>query len=138
VDWYGKKQHQDWRTPKDFFDRLNTRFLFDLDGACDDETKLLPEGNTLARPVSWDGRRVFCNPPWQNIRPFVEMAPKATVAVFLVPARPNVGWFHRALELGARVEFFKGRPKFVNPKNPGAGSSPVDCLLLIFEKGCVP
>ena len=134
VDWYSKDATQDWRTPKPFFEKLHRRYQFDLDGAADEDNRLCAEGSTYKNPVSWEYRRVFCNPPWKEIARFVENAPEATVAVFLVPARPNVRWFHRALELGARVEFFKGRPRFEHATKPNAGSSPVDCCLLIFEK----
>lgn len=76
-----------------------------------------------------EGERVFCNPPWSMIKPFVDLAPFADLAVLLVPARCNARWFHRALSYGAAVEFFLGRPRF----GDGRGSSPVDCLLLVFQ-----
>lgn len=80
--------------------------------------------------MAWEGRRVFCNPPWSNIAPFVEQAAAAQAAVLIVPARTNSRWFHRALELGASVRFFLGRPKF----SDGKWNSPVDCLLLVFQQ----
>ena len=73
---------------------------------------------------------MFCNPPWSNIAPFLKKAPKAKVAVFLVPARTNARWFHRALELGAKPRYFKPKPKFVGAPHV----SPVDCVLLVFDK----
>lgn len=79
---------------------------------------------------------MFCNPPWSNIAAFIEQAPQAELAVFLVPARTNVGWFHRALELGARTRFFRGRPRFELPERSARGhNSPVDCCYLIFDRG---
>lgn len=78
--------------------------------------------------MPWKGERVFCNPPWGGIRPFVELAATADLACLLVPARTNCRWFHRALELGAEVRFFLGKPKFVG----NAHTSPVDCVLLLF------
>jgi hypothetical protein len=82
-------------------------------------------------PISWKGERVFCNPPWSNIPAFIEKAPEAALAVFLVPARTNARWFHRALDLGATPRFFLPKPKFVGATH----SSPVDCLLLVFRGG---
>jgi hypothetical protein len=129
VDWYGKGRRQNWCTPRDFFDQLNAEYGFTLDGASEPGNGLLPIASTAGSPIPWDGHRVFCNPPWSNIRPFLEQAPAAKLAVFLVPARTNVAWFHRALELGATARFFPGRPKFVGaPYN-----SPVDCMLLVFN-----
>lgn len=132
TDWYGKGRTQEWQTPPDLFEKLNQIYEFDLDGAASDENALLPEYSTAENPVSWKGRRVFCNPPWSDIAPFIEYASEAKLAVLLVPARPNVKWFHRALSLGAEVKFFLGRPKFINPNKSNTNNSPVDCVLLVF------
>ena len=132
--WYGRGRHQDWCTPRDLFDPLHARYGFDLDGAADEGNGLLPERSTIERPIPWTGRRVFCNPPWSDIASFVELAPHAELAVLLVPARVNARWYHRALELGARVEFFLGRPRFERRGERGMSNSPVDCLLLVFGK----
>jgi hypothetical protein len=126
VTHYAGARRQDWRTPRAMFDALHERFQFDLDGASDRENGLLPESSEWR--LSWQGRRVFCNPPWNAIPAFVELAGTADLAVLLVPARVNSRWFHRALALGARVEHFLGRPRF----DDGGGSAPVDCLLLVF------
>lgn len=134
VEWYGKSRHQNWRTPRSLFDQLHAEFGFTMDGASEPGNGLLELASTADAPQDWTGHRVFCNPPWSNIRPFLEQAPAANCAVFLVPARTNAKWFHRALELGARVRFFPGRPKFELPERKGPGhNSPVDCLLLVFE-----
>lgn len=130
VDWYAGDRVQTWQTPPEFFAGLNTRFRFTLDGASLANNALLTRHSTAAVPVSWVGERVFCNPPWSEIPPFIELAAKASLAVLLVPARTNARWFHRALELGAAVEFFKPKLRFVGAKH----TSPVDCVLLIFEQ----
>lgn len=136
VDWYGKGRVQNWRPPRDLFDRLDRKFRFTLDGAAEPGNELLPLASTADRPVEWAGHRVFCNPPWSNIAPFVERAASADLAVLLVPARTNVRWFHRAMYLGAQPMFFLGRPKFELPEKQGPGhNSPVDCLLLVFGMG---
>lgn len=135
VDWYGKGRDQAWQTPRAFFDQLNAEFAFDLDGASSPENSLCDEGSTVENPVPWIGRRVFCNPPWTDIASFVELAPHAEIAVLLVPARSNARWFHRALDLGAQVRFFPGRLKFERAERVKAvANSPVDCLLLVWEK----
>jgi len=120
-------------TPPAFFRTLDEEFRFDLDGACVEENKLCAEGSTQERPVSWASRRVFCNPPWHDIAPFLELAPAAEAAVLLVPSRTNARWWHRALELGAEVRYFRGRLRFVGATT----SSPQDCCLLVFGRGQV-
>ena len=134
VDWYGKERRQNWQTPPSIFEPLNAEYRFTMDGASEPGNGLLPKASTAEDPLSWKGERVFCNPPWSNIPPFLEMAAEAELAVFLVPARTNAGWFHRALELGATPRFFKPKPKFVGAEH----ASPVDCVLLVFDKGSTP
>lgn len=128
VDWYGKERRQNWQTPSKVFDPLNAEFQFTMDGASEPGNGLLDVASTADNPLSWEGQRVFCNPPWSNIPPFLELAPAAEVAVFLVPARTNARWFHRALELGGVPRFFKPKPKFVGAQHV----SPVDCVLIVF------
>lgn len=130
VDWYGGARRQNWATPPELFRPLHDEYGFTLDGASEPGNGLLPRSSTVEDQLPWDGERVFCNPPWSNIRPFVELAATADCAVLLVPARANSKWFHRALDLGASVRFFKPRPKFVGAKH----GSPVDCVLLVFQK----
>ena len=130
LDWYGGERRQSWQTPPAFFERLNDEFHFTMDGASEPGNGLLDKASTAEDPLSWEGERVFCNPPWSNIKPFVELAATANLAVLLVPARTNSRWFHRALELGAEVRYFLGKPKFVGAKH----TSPVDCVLLVFAR----
>ena len=128
VNWYGGDRRQSWGTPRTLFEPLHAEYRFTLDGASEPGNGLLIRASTAESPIDWNGERVFCNPPWSNIRPFLELAPAAELAVFLVPARTNTRWFHRALELGATPRFFKPKPKFVGAKH----GSPVDCVLLVF------
>lgn len=130
VEWYGKSRKQNWRTPPALFEAWHAMYQFTMDGASEAGNGLLPKASTAECPLPWTGERVFCNPPWSNIKPFVELAAEADVAVLLVPARTNCKWFHRALELGAEPMFFKPKPKFVGAQH----TSPVDCLLLVFTK----
>lgn len=131
VDWYANDRRQDWQTPRSLFDPLHAEYGFTLDGASKPGNGLLPRASTARDPIDWRGERVFCNPPWSLIRPFVDLAPSAELAVLLVPARTNARWFHRALSYGATPRFFLGRPKFQG----ASSSSPVDCLLLVFVRG---
>jgi len=136
VGWYGKPRRQDWQTPLSLFRPLHEEFRFTLDGAAEDGNALLTTASTPERPVSWEGHRVFCNPPWSAIAKFIEQAPSADLAVLLVPARTNARWFHRAIELGAKVRYFMPRPRFRHATATGAPhDSPVDCLLLVFVNG---
>lgn len=128
IDHYNGERKQDLTTPLDFFRKLDARFNFTLDGAASSANALVPRYSSIEQHISWDGERVFCNPPWSSIPQFLEYAPLAELAVFLVPARVNAKWFHHALELGGETEFFCGKLKFGGCE----WNSPVDCLLLKF------
>jgi phage N-6-adenine-methyltransferase len=136
VQWYGKGRAQNWRTPRSLFDPLNDEYGFTMDGASEPGNGLVEKASTAENPLSWEGELVFCNPPWSNIKPFVELAATADLAVLLVPARTNARWFHHARSLGADVRYFPGRVKFERPDgSEGTGhNSPVDCVLLVFDK----
>ena len=56
-----------WATPQDFFDELNAEFHFDLDPCANAENHkcelyFTKELDGLAQ--DWQGRTVFCNPPY--------------------------------------------------------------------------
>ena len=127
VKHYEGERKQDRRTPRDFFAGLHAEYGFTLDGAATKKNALLPRFCTSRKAHDWSGERVFCNPPWGNIPPFIERAANADLAVLLVPARVNAKWFHRALALGATPRYWAGKLCFDGPWN-----SPVDCLLLVF------
>jgi hypothetical protein len=130
VEWYGGERKQDLTTPPALFAAWNAEYGFTLDGAATPENALLPRFSSEAEPLRWSGERVFCNPPWSSIPPFVELAALADLAVLLTPARTNARWFHRALALGAVPSFFLPKPKFGGLK----WNTPVDCLLLVFGR----
>lgn len=134
VDHYRGSRAQDWRTPEALFAGLHAEYGFTLDGAAKPGNSLTARYSSPDSRLPWTGERVFCNPPWSNIAPFVELAATAALAVLLVPARVNAKWFHRALELGAQPRFFRGRPHFRGNAERGH-NSPIDCLLLVFSYG---
>lgn len=74
-------QTNEWATPQDFFDELNSEFNFTLDPcATDDNHKCdkyyTKEDNGLLQ--SWDNERVFCNPPYgREIKHWVKKASEA-------------------------------------------------------------
>lgn len=130
TSWLAGPRRQALTTPASLFSALHSEFGFTLDGAASPDNALCARFSSVDKPQSWAGERVFCNPPWSSIPPFVELAAAASLAVLLVPARTNARWFHRALALGAGVRFFVGKPRFGDAK----WTSPVDCLLLIFRR----
>ncbi|HAJ8920679.1 TPA: DNA methylase [Escherichia coli] len=78
-----------WRTPSLIFRNLHREFSFSLDGAATKHDTLLPRFTDDIHNQSWDGERVFCNPPYSDTKTFLVKASEADLAVFLIPYRPQ-------------------------------------------------
>lgn len=78
-----------WRTPSLLFRNLHREFSFTMDGAATKHDTLLPRFTDDIHNQSWDGERVFCNPPYSDTKTFLAKAPEANLAVFLIPYRPQ-------------------------------------------------
>lgn len=118
----------EWPTPQTLYAELDAEFHFDFDpcplgGDVDGRAPLF---------VSWEGKRVFCNPPYgPEIPKFLRRACEAELAVFLIPPRTDTRWFHEiVLPYAKEVRFIRGRLKFGESKNP----CPFPCLVAIFSK----
>lgn len=111
-------------TTPESFAIFHERFDFTIDVAASHKNTKLPryfsrEDNGLTR--GWEGERVWCNPPYSDIRPWVEKALRreADIAVLLLPAnRTEQGWWQDLIEPqrhrgDIRVEFIRGRMKFI-------------------------
>jgi phage N-6-adenine-methyltransferase len=126
---------------------LHDRFRFTVDVAASETNAKLPRYFTIMTDglaQDWSGERVWCNPPFSDIRPWAEKAhlsPTALV-VMLVPAnRTEQGWWQEFIEphrdRGGRlsVEFLSGRLKFTLPRgtfDERGNRPPFGCCLLIW------
>jgi phage N-6-adenine-methyltransferase len=156
-----KPEVDNLETPVEFFAPLHERFGFTLDvAALPHNAKLpryfTPEQDGLAQ--SWGGERVWCNPPYSDIEPWVRKAwdgrwlpgeaHGAELVVMLLPAnRTEQGWWQRWVEpwrdhgyeagqMGAmRVEFLPGRLRFIKYGHDRVEPNqrpPFGCCLLIW------
>lgn len=116
----------EYETPPWLFRALDTEFGFNMDGAASEKNHLLPNWTddvcSLYDKEFGELLRVFCNPPYSNIDPFVDVAlyRKSDLWVFLLPARVNADWYRRLYE-STRVEWrpLRKRIQFlVNGKVP--------------------
>lgn len=153
----GFKGQNHLATTWEMFDPLHERFAFTIDvAALPHNTKLpryfTPEQDGLAQ--SWAGERVWCNPPYSDIEPWVQKAwaeiedddrgylpGGAKLIVMLLPAnRTEQGWWQRQVEpyrdrRGFRVEFLAGRPRFIKhgfDRVEPNQRPPFGCCLLIW------
>jgi phage N-6-adenine-methyltransferase len=138
----------DRATTPETFGPLDLRFGFTIDVCA------LPHNAKCKRfygPVedglaqSWAGERVWCNPPYSSIEPWVIKAHRETEAeliAMLLPAnRTEQGWWQRHVEpwrdRGGRLrtEFLAGRPRFIAPDALEVKPNerpPFGCVLLVW------
>lgn len=129
------KRSDEWATPQDFFDKLNTRWVFTLDPCATKENAKCPKFYTMADDgltKSWAGETVFMNPPYSKISLWIEKAYReglraGTYVVCLLPSRTDTKWFHE-YALKGRIEFIRGRLRFGGSKN----AAPFPSIIVAF------
>lgn len=153
TQYAGSKRHVDDRalTPDRFAD-LHQRFRFTVDVAAAVHNAKLDRfysKENSGLEASWAGERVYCNPPYSEVAPWLEKAWKETEAdliVMLLPAnRTEQKWWQQFIESRRdrpgsplRVEFLPGRIRFLKPGQTVIGPNerpPFGCCLCIWEKG---
>lgn len=136
---------EEWGTPQDLFDELNSVYNFTLDPSASNynhkcEKYFTKDDDGLSK--SWSGETVFCNPPYgRHIGDWVKKAYdeslKGTKIVMLIPARTDTRWFHDYIyrKNNVRVEFIRGRLKFVDCLNmeKKANSATFPSMLVFFN-----
>lgn len=121
----------EWRTPSQVLEVLNQEFSFDFDPC--------PLGSQTAFVEVW-GRSVFVNPPYSDIRRFLDKAVfeirsgRTSVAVFLVPSRTDTKWWHEVvIPLSREVRFIRGRLRFNGVKQ----NAPFPSCVIVFDQESV-
>lgn len=129
-------ESDEWATPQELFDEINSEFYFDLDPCATEENHKCPDYLTKEQDglkISWGGRRVWCNPPYSQIdkwvaKAFYETKNDNTLVALLIPSRTDTRYFHNYIYNRAEIRFIKGRVKF-----GGKGSAPFPSMLVIFR-----
>ena len=119
------------KTPSGFYKQLDEEFHFDFDPC---PLNPIPEKDGLI--INW-GKRCYINPPYgKAIRGWLQKAlseiekGNTEIAVFLLPAYPDVKWFHEiVLPKAQEIRFIRGRLKFGEHNN----SAPFASMVIIFE-----
>lgn len=133
-------------TPPEFFAPLHERFRFTVDAAAEPYNAVLPrfwtpEDDGLKQ--SWADERVWCNPPYDDIEPWLVKAwdeIEAELIVMLLPAdRTWEAWWQNQIEPerdkgdGLRTEFLPGRMEHIIPVEGSMGYRPYGHVLAIFD-----
>lgn len=149
----GATNRDDLGTDPVLFAELDERFIFSLDAAATPANAkcrsfFTEEIDGLEQ--SWCFGRVWCNPPYSQIKAWVEKAwaewrsaePPELIVMLLPANRPEQGWWQDLVEphrdradSPLRCEFLRGRRRFVLPGAEAIGPNerpPFGCCLLIW------
>lgn len=142
----------DRRTPAGLFREQDYLHRFTLDVAASEENAKLPAFfsiDTDGLAQSWAGHRVWCNPPYSNIGPWVEkawaeMRAACELVVMLLPAnRTEQSWWQSQVEpfrdrvagggIRLTTRFLAGRIEF-GRRSATAVHTPFGSVLLTWER----
>lgn len=120
-------KNDEWATPPAFFDAWNRKLRFTVDGAASDANAKLPRfwsRQDDALSLSWANERVWLNPPWSNVRPFVgkALSREADVCGLLLPARTDRPWHEELRQDDGVFLQYVGRVAFIDPESRGRTS----------------
>jgi len=132
--------HKDtWKTPPEFYDKLNEEFNFDFDPCPLTYDDIPPDKDGLL--IDW-GKRNFINPPYSRIlkEKFIIKAinesKKGKLCVMLLPVSTSTKIFHdHILPNQKQIRFVKGRIKFIGIDscgNQAKGAGMHDSMIVVF------
>ena len=127
----------EWETPQDVFDALNSEFHFSLDVCATDQNRKCDKYFTKEQDglkQNWGSDTVWCNPPYgRGIENWILKCAAHSVgggtAVMLIPSRTDNGWFHDYIYGKAEIRFVRGRLKF----GGAAWNAPFPSMIVIFR-----
>lgn len=139
----------DRATDPAYFALLDAEFHFTVDvaaSAANTKCGRYYDVNTDGLSTDWGGERVYCNPPYSAIGPWVEKAWReaatADLIVMLLPAnRTEQRWWQDLVEpfrdkdTRFVVRFLAGRLRFTKPGEAAIGTNnrpPFGCCLLVW------
>lgn len=117
-------EKQNWKTPKAFYQALDSEFNFN-----DDPCPPNPTDDGLNR--EW-GSCAYVNPPYNECAKWCEKAYreslKGKTVVMLIPSRTDTRYWHDYVMKADEIRFIKGRLKFDEHKN----SAPFPSAVIVF------
>ncbi len=134
-------ESDEWLTPPELFEPLHAKWRFDTDPCASPAGRLsnFIDGWDITKDglrQSWEGRRLFVNPPYSNIGDWVAKACSVrdlALIVMLIPARTDTKYWHSYIKPNAlAVDFLKGRIKFTRGDGAASTSAPFPSCLVYF------
>jgi len=134
----------EWGTPINLFNKLNSKFNFTLDPCCTINNKKCEKYFTIETNglnQSWKDEIVFCNPPYGRqigkwvAKAYNECTKFGTTIVMLIPSRTDTKWFHSYIYNKFQIMFIAGRLKFENEDNTNLKlmPAPFPSMLVLFS-----
>jgi|14BtaG_2_1085337.scaffolds.fasta_scaffold106734_2 site-specific DNA-methyltransferase (adenine-specific) len=128
----------EWSTPNEFYEKLDSIFNFTLDPCATDENHKCDKFYTMEDDglvQDWGGEKVFVNPPYSENTKWLEKCYNEsqkpnTIVVVLIPSRTDTKYWHNYAMKASHIYFVKGRLKFGNQRN----SAPFPSAVLIFRQ----
>ena len=133
--------NQDWKLPKEIFDKLNNEFHFDKELATSECNSLMENHFTEkenALKHKWIGRN-YVNPPFKFASKWVKKAYNESqnggMICMVIPSKTNTIWWHRYCMKAKEIRFICGRPLFMREGYEGNHHGlPFPLSIIIFEK----
>jgi phage N-6-adenine-methyltransferase len=124
----------EWRTPFWLFKYARLLHALNRDAACNKKNALLPPvapryGDALT--VEWSGR-IWCNPPYSNISPWIDKAFESGAYVVMLIPSPNGEERYRRLMEDAFEISIVGRVGFINAAGKEVKGNPRGSSLFII------
>lgn len=137
-------KNNNWCTPQDFFDDLNSEFHFVLDAAANEKSAkckdfFTPEQDGLLQSWERSDGAVFCNPPYGREigkwvkKAFEESQESNTKIVLLIPARTDTKYFHEYIWKCAEIRFLQGRLNFTDESGQIYDRAPFPSMVVIYN-----
>ena len=142
-----KKERDSWVTPQWFYDYFDREFGFSADIAASESNHkhsvfLTEQDDALSvdiLSIVSKGSYVWCNPPYSNVMPWVELAEanqdKGVGTVLLLKNDTSTRWFKRCHEKASRIIFIVGgRVQFVPPsERVKTSSNNFSSVVIVFS-----
>jgi phage N-6-adenine-methyltransferase len=142
----------DWPTPDKIFKMLDETYHFDLDACASKENAkcanfISPEQGAFEIP--WDGKAVFCNPPygrknggilrWCKKAYEESQRGEGRVVVMFIPARTDTKYFHQYCLRASReghgeIHFLDHRVSFGKDNKGKVNNAPFPSMVVVFRK----
>jgi len=130
-----------WKTPKELYDKLNEEFNFDFDPCPYSEAEPLFDGLS----ISW-GKSNFINPPYSRklkdafVKKAIEESRKGKLCVLLLPVSTSTILFHEyILPNKKEIRFLKGRVSFEGYNTKGEyvtkSKGMHDSMVIVLKQG---